>query len=135
MNRNDRPPDGGARSADDVVRIAAGAATPTALDIRVGAASVVHLSGELDIDSALELTDALQALARPGGTIELDLTDLAFIDSSGIRVLCHVADRLGPHGRLVVSHPTTAVRRALELTGLDDLIDMDHDRSIANRPT
>ena len=135
MTSNDRTPDVGAGSSDDVVRIAADEATPTTLHIRFRPGSVVHLSGELDIDSAPLLTDALRALARPGGTIELDLTELTFIDSSGIRGLCHAADRLGPHGRLVVRHPTPAVRRALELTGLDDLIDMDHDGSIANRPT
>jgi ABC-type transporter Mla MlaB component len=94
-------------AADQVVRLAASEAPPAVLDIRRRPASVVHASGELD--SAHPLAEALEALARPGSTIELDLADPALIDSSGLRVLCCAADRLGPHGRLVVSHPRTAV--------------------------
>ncbi len=139
MTAHDSPPDVDAQTSDDADRVAdGGEATPTRLDIRIDRPLVVHLSGELDIDSAPRLSEVLQPLARPGGTIELGVTELTFIDSSGIHVLCHTVDRLGPRGRLVVSHPTTAVRRALELTGLTDLIDLidtDHDRSIANRPT
>ena len=133
MTPNDSPPHVGAPSAGDVDRSTPGEVTPTALDMRFGPGSVVRLSGELDIDSAPLLADALQAFARPGTTIELDLTELTFIDSSGIRVLCHAADRLGPHGRVVVSHATTAVRRTLELTGLDHFLDIGHDRSVVNR--
>ena len=134
MMPNDRSLHGEAPTTDDVAPIAVGEATSTTLGIRIGP-DVVYLSGELDIDSAPGLTAALRALDRPGGTIELDLTELTFIDSSGIRVLCHGAARLGPQGRLLVSHPTTAVRRALELTGLDYLIDTGDDRSMAIGPS
>jgi len=53
---------------------------------------------------------------------EVDLTALTFIDSSGIKVPCHALRDLGANGRLIVSHPRPPVRRTLELTGLDGLI-------------
>jgi anti-anti-sigma factor len=69
-----------------------------------------------------------QSPSTPGGTIEIDLARLTFIDSSGIRVLCTAAQGLGPQGHLVVFPPTRAVRRTIQLTGLDGLIGIVDDR-------
>src|SRR6478752_6858573 len=59
-----------------------------------------------------------------GGTIEIDVAALTFIDSSGLRVLCTAASRLGPQGHLIVSQPTRAVRRTIELTGLERIVEI-----------
>jgi len=120
---------------DDTANTSDVDATMIAFEVRTGNESVLHLSGELDIESAARLTDALQPLTSLGRTIELDLSELSFIDCSGINVLCHAALRLGAHGRLVISHPTTAVRRTLELTGLDGFIDCGDSRSLRNDAT
>jgi anti-anti-sigma factor len=50
----------------------------------------------------------------------IDLTELTFMDSSGLRAI-HAARRLAIKngGTLVVSRPQPAVHRMLQLTGLD----------------
>jgi len=91
------------------------------------------VSGELDLASASILAGAIAPATTPGATIELDFTALTFIDSSGITVLCHALRDLGDNGRLIIRHPTPGVRRTLELTGLDGLIQI-ADTSTPNPP-
>ena len=45
---------------------------------------------------------------------------MAFMDSSGLQELLHFQERVREMGReLVLSHPSVAVLRLLELTGVD----------------
>jgi len=120
--------DHGAGPLGDPTTIASGAATTgdspmPGLEI-TASSSLIALSGELDIDSAPLLAGVLERLTTPGGTIEIDVAALTFIDSSGLRVLCTAASRLGPQGHLIVSQPTRAVRRTIELTGLERIVEI-----------
>jgi stage II sporulation protein AA (anti-sigma F factor antagonist) len=80
--------------------------------------SLLHLSGELDLNGGPELATALEPLTRRGGTITIDVADLTFMDSTGINMLCAAARDVGGRGRVVVLHSTPAVRRVFEITGL-----------------
>ena len=91
-------------------------------EVHASTPSLLRLCGELDLASAPILARAIAPATTPGATIELDLTALTFIDSSGIKVLCHALRDLGANGRLIVRHPRPPVRRTLQLTGLDGLI-------------
>jgi anti-sigma B factor antagonist len=77
--------------------------------------------GELDLASAPELERVLERLAGEPSAIVLDLSGLTFADCAGLRpvreALCRGAT-LGRHVRL--SSPRPAVRRVLNLTGLDE---------------
>ena len=83
---------------------------------------VVALHGELDVATVDGLTDALVGIA--GSTLVVDLSDLTFMDSSGIAALVRAGSRIKADGRgdLVFSRPTAIVRRALEVVGLDSWI-------------
>jgi anti-sigma B factor antagonist len=89
-----------------------------------GGEIVVALSGELDPHSAPQLQeeiDAVRDVGHAGATVVLDLEELSFIDSSGLRVLIaaqKAIDAVG--GRLVLRHPSETARRLLEITGLVD---------------
>ncbi len=76
--------------------------------------------GELDLATAAELEEQLHELRSAGfDRVVLDLRELTFIDSSGIRVVVaehQFADR-SDHGFSLISGPP-AVQRALELCGL-----------------
>ncbi|MFD4479136.1 STAS domain-containing protein [Streptomyces sp. NPDC058471] len=82
---------------------------------------LVRVSGDLDIESAPTLRTALEPLLTR--SVELDLANVTFIDSSGVNELlshherCRAAD-----GRLVVLHPSRAVRQILQLLGVDRLL-------------
>lgn len=83
--------------------------------------NAMRLVGELDMSTVEELDVALRA-APDGEEITLDLTELTFIDSSGIQVLLrYVASRNGRagNGTLVLVGAVPNVRRALEIVGID----------------
>jgi anti-sigma B factor antagonist len=85
---------------------------------------VVALEGEMDMANADALGRALTAVveARPS-KVTVDLADLSFLDSSGIRCLVIAAQQASAVGsELVVRQPSRAVLRVLQLTGTDTLL-------------
>ena len=74
------------------------------------------LEGEVDINSAPGLASALLALPE-GGDVVIDLTDLRFMDASGVRALVEGSHRL----RMTLESPAPAVRRMLELSRVTEL--------------
>jgi anti-sigma B factor antagonist len=85
---------------------------------------VVTLQGELDMATAPGLGRALtEALdARPPAMV-LDLTDLTFLDSTGIRILVTACRRAETDGcPFVLRSPRRSVLKALRLTGVDRLM-------------
>lgn len=85
---------------------------------------VVRLQGELDMATAPLLSRALDTAldARPN-ILALDLRDLTFVDSTGIRVLITACRRAGGQGSsFVLRDPRRPVLKALRLTGVDRLM-------------
>jgi anti-anti-sigma factor len=85
---------------------------------------ILHLDGELDPHTAPLLKSHVDELAASGSTeVVLDLSRLAFIDSSGLRVVIsahrEMADR---GGQLTLQSPSDTAQRLLEITGLVDHI-------------
>lgn len=92
-------------------------------------AVLLRLSGELDMASAPGLGRALDAAldGRPSA-VALDLTELGFVDSTGLRLLIGACRRAGGQGcSFVLRSPGRSVRKALVLTGLDRLMVIEPD--------
>lgn len=81
--------------------------------------------GEIDGFTAPILAGLVGALIDGGrGDVVLDLSEVAFMDAAGLRVIVDSSNRLGVAGRtLTVRSPSAIVRRILEVTGLDALIE------------
>lgn len=75
------------------------------------------LRGELDMATVDQVTAATSGLG--GGDVTFDLSELTFIDSSGVRALLQVVAGL-EHGSLILLAPTDAVRRVFDIVGLAD---------------
>lgn len=91
------------------------------LEIReTGQPRAFRLIGELDISNAETLSAVLDREVEEQGDISLDLSELTFIDSSGIRVLLRAMDELNGRGKIVLVSPTSSVHHVLTLMGLDD---------------
>jgi anti-anti-sigma factor len=54
-----------------------------------------------------------------GGDVVLDLKELTFIDSSGVRALLLLADRMGEEDVLILRNTGPAVQRVFDLVALD----------------
>jgi anti-sigma B factor antagonist len=82
--------------------------------------AVLHVSGEIDIQFAAELRDAGLAAAADSG-LAINLSEVSFIDSSGLAALIEINNAIGLHdpGQLTLVAPSRSVRRILEVTGLD----------------
>jgi anti-sigma B factor antagonist len=83
---------------------------------RDGGDPLVAISGELDLSTTEQVRSAVEA-ALDGGQhrVVFDLSELTFMDSSGIALLVRVAQRVG---EVELRNPTPIVRRLIELTGL-----------------
>jgi anti-anti-sigma factor len=78
------------------------------------------LSGELDVAVAEMLGDRLRQLRNAGCDVRLDLAELDFIDSSGLRELITAIAGSRSDGWQLDIDPqvSEAVRRTVDLTGL-----------------
>lgn len=76
------------------------------------------IRGEIDLSSVDRLTQALDPVSEGDGDVVLDLRGLEFADSTGLRELIRVAQRLQDRGRLVLRHPTPSMQRFFDITGL-----------------
>lgn len=81
---------------------------------------MIRLSGELDlvsVDSVRSVIDA--ALAGQSERLVFDVSELEFMDSSGIALLISVTRKVQA---VEVRNPTAIVRRIIELTGLTEIL-------------
>jgi anti-sigma B factor antagonist len=104
---------------------------PSQLEIvdRSGGSASARLSGDLDIVTSDDVKRELVGLVDAGHTsLALDLSDVGFVDSSGLGVLVAVhrhAEAQG--GEFVVRSTPPQVRRLFEITRLGDLLTVDAD--------
>jgi anti-anti-sigma factor len=76
------------------------------------------LQGELDLATADRLVEAAGSCPK-GRDLRMDVSELHFADSSGIRAMLAVVASIHP-GTVILVRPTRSVRRVLELLGVDE---------------
>lgn len=90
------------------------------VDSGVEGVRLLHPVGDLDVTRAPALLDDVQALVQGADGLVVDLSDVTFFDSGGIRFVDRLAgecDRAGV-GFRVVAPPGTRSRRLLDLVGM-----------------
>lgn len=91
-------------------------------------ATLIAVSGDLDLSTsaALEtrLETRLEGFEAARSTIVLDLSDVTFMDSTGLRALWTIRQRVASTGgQTLLRAPSDAVRRVLKTTKLDKVFD------------
>lgn len=100
-----------------------------------GKVVVLRLAGELDMATAPILAAALYAAVEGGAAgLVLDLTDLSFMDSTGIHVLRRAAVHAGADCPMLLRHPARAVLKVLRVTGTAQLLAIDTDDEPSAEP-
>jgi len=80
---------------------------------------VIALEGELDMASAPLLQKAIESADLDDGMVVLDLHDLQFIDSTGLRVILAARKLCSERNQeLAVTHSSQQVERLLSVTGV-----------------
>jgi anti-anti-sigma factor len=84
---------------------------------------VLKLRGELDMLSATALRETVENLATGNcDRVVFDLSDLQFMDSSGIAVLVFAANSIGA---IELRNASPIIRRIIEVTGLTSFLRLD----------
>jgi anti-anti-sigma factor len=93
---------------------------------RQGEARVLRLVGELDLSGVDLFERTLEGeLDGEDGIVALDLRDLTFMDSSGLRALVMADRRVKNVGRsLVVVRPSGSVERVMALTDVSARLEL-----------
>ncbi len=91
---------------------------------RDGDAHTIALAGEMDLANAPDVErELIRAEATNATQIVMDLSELTFMDSTGIRLLitAHARSRADAD-RLVLVRPPARVLRVLTIAGVDGLL-------------
>jgi len=93
---------------------------------RTGGQATITVIGEIDIGSAPELHACLEQCLAEGSTeIILDMSDMTFIDSSGLAEIAYVTRVLKLRGgRVALQKPAPTIRRLLDVVGLASFFDV-----------
>ncbi len=93
---------------------------------RLESAVVLHAAGPVDSDTALQLQEPLLLAAEsPTGAVELDLAEVSYMSSAGLRVLLLAAKALQKRGeRLRLVNVPLHIYNVLNLAGFTSFIDI-----------
>jgi anti-sigma B factor antagonist len=91
--------------------------------------AVLRLHGDLDLASADSVAARLEALAAAGEPVLLDLDSLAFMDSSGLRVVLQAAETSRTsEWRFTLTPGSEQVRNLFASAGVTDRLPIESDR-------
>ena len=87
-----------------------------------GVKATLTVKGKLTVQAVPELSSAVDKLSAAVRDLDLDLTEVTYIASAGLRALM-ATDKLAVMrgGRMRLIHPREDVMDALEMTGLSDV--------------
>ncbi|MDB5411055.1 MAG: hypothetical protein JWL84_5967 [Rhodospirillales bacterium] len=97
-----------------------------------GGVTSIVLVGRLDIAGAGAIDLRFSALTGSRKAVVVDLAQVSFLASMGIRTLVTGAKAVRGHGgKMVLLSPEENVEKALKTAGIDALIPIHHDRAAA----
>ncbi len=103
--------------------------TNESLTVSIDADGVIVASGDVDLAGG-PLLEAAILQREDDNPVVIDLGDVAFIDSSGLRSLLAASRRAQERGTTVVLRsPSREVRRLLEITGTTAQFELDGDEA------
>jgi anti-anti-sigma factor len=96
---------------------------------RAGTTALVRLTGEIDLAVTSGppggLLGVLEAGTSGAATVTCDLSDVRFMDSSGIHLLLKLREAVASTDRrFIIARPSTAVRRVFELTAAGKMFEI-----------
>ena len=86
-----------------------------------GAEYTFTVEGRLDTNTSPELEAKINEVIGNANKLIIDLGDLEYISSAGLRVLLGAAQVMEGKGEMVVSNVTEAVREIFDLTGFNNV--------------
>jgi anti-sigma B factor antagonist len=84
----------------------------------------VRLAGEFDMASADDVTDAIAEAKKGAGKVVVDLSEVSFLDSTGLQVLLRASSQDKRNGRRLSFVPSKhdAVKQIVSISGVTELL-------------
>ena len=93
-----------------------------------GSSLTVYISGRIDAANALELDKDLQASLNGVSDLTVDLADLEYISSAGLRTLLKIQKRMDRQGAMRIRNIRDNVREVLDMTGFSNFLTLVDDK-------
>ena len=87
-----------------------------------GSKLTVAVEGRLDTTTAPELEASLKEDIEGGEELVIDLANLEYISSAGLRVLLAAQKIMMKQGKMVVTNPNDVISEIFEVTGFRDIL-------------
>ena len=102
------------------------------IDEHAEAYSVISVRGEVDLHTAPKVQYAIERAARTNGTVVVDMSGVAFMDSTALSALVRSKDGLQEQGiSLRLAAPSKPVERIFSVTGFRDYFEIFPSREAA----
>ena len=109
-------------SAEEGWPLSAADAISTSVDRRDGI-TVLLVDGVVDLATSPPLEELLSELIEEGpAALVIDLTDVSFLASVGLRILAETHERVGGTGKFAVVATGPVTARPIQLTKLDEFL-------------
>ena len=87
--------------------------------------TVLLISGRLDTNTAPVLEKTIREDILENATLVLDMKELEYISSAGLRVLLSAHKRMQKNGAMKLRNVCEMVQEVFELTGFSDILDIE----------
>ena len=93
-----------------------------------GSSLTVNLVGRLDAGTAFELDKDMSATLNGIKSLTVDLADLEYISSAGLRTLLKIQRRMDKQGSMKIIRVRENVREVLDMTGFSNFLTIEEDK-------
>lgn len=90
-----------------------------------GAALTLALEGRLDTTTAPELEAVLSKSLDGVTSLVLDMQELNYLSSAGLRVILTAQKRMNKQGKMTVRHVKATIMEVFEVTGFVDILNIE----------
>ena len=87
-----------------------------------GEKAVLTLSGRIDSNTAVELEQAVKASIDGITDFTMDMKEIEYISSAGLRVLLAAQKQMNKQGKMTILHVNETVMEIFEITGFSDIL-------------
>jgi anti-sigma B factor antagonist len=88
-------------------------------------ARVLAVSGRLDTTTAPELEAAINGVTGEAQSLKLDIAEVDYVSSAGLRVILAAHKTMSPKGGLTVSGAKPEIMEVFEMTGFSDILNIE----------
>lgn len=93
--------------------------------VQEGDTLTIELGGRLDTTTAPELESALKDSYDGIVNMVLDMEGLIYLSSAGLRTILVAQKRMSKQGNLIVRHVNDTIMEVFEVTGFNDILDIE----------